>query len=354
MLAATVVVPTHDHGPTLLRSVRTALEQSVEDLEVLIVGDGAPEVTRRIASELVEADSRVRFFDNPKGERHGELHRHAALAGARGEIVCYLSDDDLWLANHVEELRRLLADHDFAHTLPLSIDPDGNFHHWSAELGRSYYRDLLLGGMNRVPLSCGAHTLDLYRRLPGWRPAPIDVHTDLYMWQQLLSAPGCRPVSGTQPTVLHFPSTERGGWSTQQRLAELDAWEGASAERVAGGVLAALAVARADDEIESTARVRRLTGENARLQELIVERDRKLEQLAASVTWRLRARILGLPVAGRLVRGVARALAGRAAPAATGSQRPVRTTEAPPPATESPAARLPSDSPARRSDPSTR
>ena len=37
---ATILVPTHDHGPTLRASVASALRQTVSDIEVFIVGDG--------------------------------------------------------------------------------------------------------------------------------------------------------------------------------------------------------------------------------------------------------------------------------------------------------------------------
>ena len=179
---------------------RSALAQTVQDLEVLVVGDGVPAVTREVMDELTRSDSRVRFFDNPKGPRHGELHRHAALQDARGEIVCYLADDDLWRPGHVEEMRRLLAEADFAHSLPFWIDADGGLHHLRIDLGLAYYRELLLGGENRIPLSCGAHTMALYERLPaGWRTTPEDTFTDLYMWQQILAVEGCRAVSGTCP-----------------------------------------------------------------------------------------------------------------------------------------------------------
>ena len=44
-MLATVIVPTHDHGPLLRLAVRSALRQTVEDLEVLVIGDGATEVS---------------------------------------------------------------------------------------------------------------------------------------------------------------------------------------------------------------------------------------------------------------------------------------------------------------------
>lgn len=224
-LAATVLIPTHDHGPTLLRSVPSALAQKVSELEVLVVGDGVPDETRELMAELVAADERVRFFDNPKGERHGEAHRHAALQEARGEIVCYLSDDDLWLPDHVARMQELLSEADLANALSFLVAPDGQLHVSRTDIGRRYYRRLILGGENRTDLSVLGHTLDFYRRLPfGWVPAPMETATDLYFMQQLLSQPGGVARSGSRPTVWHFPSGMRSDWSLARRLAELDEW----------------------------------------------------------------------------------------------------------------------------------
>jgi GalNAc5-diNAcBac-PP-undecaprenol beta-1,3-glucosyltransferase len=224
-LAATVLIPTHDHGPTLLRSVPSALAQTVSELEVFVVGDGAPDETRELMAGLVAADERVRFFDNPKGERHGEAHRHAALQEARGKIVCYLSDDDLWLPGHIAHMTDLLSEADVANAFSFLVAPDGELHASRTDLGRAYYRGLILGGENRTELSVLGHTADFYRRLPfGWTPAPEGIATDLYFTQQLLSVPGCVARSGSRPTVWHFPSGMRSDWSLARRLAELDEW----------------------------------------------------------------------------------------------------------------------------------
>jgi GalNAc5-diNAcBac-PP-undecaprenol beta-1,3-glucosyltransferase len=409
---ATVLVPTHDHGPTLLRSVGSALAQTVEDLEVFVVGDGVPDVTREVMAQLTAADERVRFFDNPKGPRHGEIHRHAALQQAGGEVVCYLSDDDLWLPEHVEHLRALLADADFAHAFPLWIDTEGRPHPWLVDLERPLYRDLLLGGQNRIPFSCGGHTLELYRRLPaGWRTTPGGTFTDLYMWAQILSVPGCRAVSGSQPTVLHFPSPARHEWSVDERLAELDSWsrrladpglrfelfdrlaEGLAAEAQAleESVEGLAADARAVEEYVASLRDqlanverdrellsgrlgrldaekraledehaqlwRRLDDLDAEMRAVDEERARLsalLDELSSSVTWRLRARLVGLPGVGAVIRWAARALARPAAPAGADSPRPARTLERSAQAKGSPARDRPNDTRARRSGPSTR
>jgi GalNAc5-diNAcBac-PP-undecaprenol beta-1,3-glucosyltransferase len=321
MAAATVLIPTHDHGPTLRHAVHSALAQTVADLEVLVVGDGVPDVTPELMTELTEADPRVRWFDNPKGPRNGEVHRHALLQEARGEIVCYLSDDDLWLADHVEQLRELLAEHDFAHSLPVWIDRDGELHVWRVDLRLPGFRELLLGGENRIPLSCAAHTLELYRRLPaGWRTTPAGIPTDLYMWQQILSLPGCRAASGLRPTALHFPSPERSDWRLEDRLAELERWSNRDpAAQVLGAASAdaaelELAFRELQDEARGAhAHGARLAGllaeseaERQRLAAWATQLERELRALASSLTWRLRSRLLALPAP---LRAAARALA---------------------------------------------
>jgi len=223
---ATVLIPTHDHGPTLHESVGSALAQTMSDIEILIVGDGPSDDTRDAARELSRTDARVRYLEFPKGPRNGEIHRHAALEDARGRIVCYLSDDDLWLPDHVASLEELLrGEVGFAHALPIRIDPDGNIGDWSVDLAVPYYRRQIMAGRNWIPLSCGAHTLEAYRRLrSGWTTTPPGwIGTDVFMWRKLLSS-GTAAVSGTRPTVLVFPSPDRKGWSNERRVDELRRW----------------------------------------------------------------------------------------------------------------------------------
>lgn len=225
MPQATVVIPTFDHGPMLLYSVGSTLAQTIEDIEVFVVGDGVPDMTREIMAGLTKEDDRMRFFDNPKAPSRGELHRNAALEEARGEIVCYLADDDLWFPEHVEAMRDLLGSADFANTLPIYVDEEGALGFYIVDLALPADRDLILSGTNRIPLSCGAHTLEMYRRLPhGWRTTPKGKPTDLHMWQQFLSDPGCRAVSHTRPTALNFPSPRRASWTVEERVGELEEW----------------------------------------------------------------------------------------------------------------------------------
>ncbi|HEY3026603.1 MAG TPA: glycosyltransferase family 2 protein [Pyrinomonadaceae bacterium] len=224
-VVATVLIPTFNHGPTLRHSVGSALEQTVSDIEIFIVGDGVPDVTREIVADLMHHDERVRFFDNPKGPRTGEIHRHRALAEARGEIVYYLSDDDLWLPDHVETMRDLLEEADYANALMLHLDAAGKLGVAPLDLSYPGERELVVMGRKGTSLSSMTHTLEMYRRLPyGWRTTPQEIFTDYYMQQQFLGEASCRAVSSMRPTMLKFKSEDRAGWTLDQRVSELEEW----------------------------------------------------------------------------------------------------------------------------------
>jgi glycosyltransferase involved in cell wall biosynthesis len=227
-LAATIVVPTTgDRGPLLPLSVGSVLAQNERALEVFVIGDGVSDATRAVIRELAAGDSRLRFFDHPKHPRRGEEYRHAALAEARGEIVCYLTDRDLMLPHHVATLARLLAGADLAHTLRVGVgERDLEFTSRFDVTDRDVRQRMLRSELPiDLPLSCTAHRLDFYRRLPfGWRTTPRHWFTDQYMWHQFLAEAGCRVASSAIATVLYFKRGNHPGWPVDRRLAELERW----------------------------------------------------------------------------------------------------------------------------------
>jgi Glycosyl transferase family 2 len=224
-VAATVLIPTHDHGPTLRYSVESALLQSMSDIEIFIVGDGVDDLSRSVIAELMRKDGRVRFFDFPKGERHGEASRHLALQEAGGEMVGYLADDDLWLPEHLERMHHALQRHNVVNVLGMCVYADGSLGTWYGDLNHPHYRERMRGKWNFIPLSTLAHRMDFYRKLPlGWHPAPPDTWTDLHMWRKLLSHEAVDALTLFDPTVLVFPTPARASWTLQERTRELEAW----------------------------------------------------------------------------------------------------------------------------------
>ena len=225
---ATVVIPTHDHAAVLDLSVRSALEQTVEGIEVMVVGDGVGDDTRDVMVELCREDRRVRFLDLPKGPHHGEIHRARAVGEASSGVLCYLCDDDLLLPEHVAEMVSLLRRADLAQCMNGYIGEDTRFHAILGDLADPACRAWVLKpDCNFVSLTGTAHTKAAYQRLPyGWRTTPSGRWPDHYMWEQFLSQDWVRAVTSTRVTALQFPSHEanRDAWAPARRRSELISW----------------------------------------------------------------------------------------------------------------------------------
>jgi glycosyltransferase involved in cell wall biosynthesis len=230
----TIILPTTgDRGLTLEWVLPHVRLQSVDDWELLVIGDGIDAGTRACLERWSALDSRIRFFEHPKDVRRGETYRHEALRQARGRFVAYLTDRDLWLHDHLESLCAALAERDFAHTQAIHIQPDGQpASDLLCNLERAQqHAQAQRRGSLPVTLSSVGHTLESYRRLPfGWRTTPRERKTDQYMWHQFLREGAAKCRSLAWPTLLYFNRGDHPGWPSAERAHELADWHARMAD----------------------------------------------------------------------------------------------------------------------------
>jgi len=89
-----VVIPTCDRPDLVVRAVRSALAQTIDTIEVVVVIDGGDEATRAALAEM--RDDRLRVVPLP--ERGGAPNaRNVGVREARAQWTAFLDDDDEWL-----------------------------------------------------------------------------------------------------------------------------------------------------------------------------------------------------------------------------------------------------------------
>lgn len=269
MTRFTVLLPVTRPPAFLPCAVESVLGQTHADLELFIVSDGAPAATIEWAKTAEKRDSRVRLFDFPKGARHGEAHRHAALQEASGACIAQIADDDLWFPEFLSELELHLRVVDFGNLIQCMVDVDGAISSVPGDLAvPTTCERMLQTRWNFFGPTVTGYRLDAYRQLAeGWSPAPMDLPTDLHMWRKFLRDD--RLTKGTRFAIrsVSFPTPARVEWSEERRANEI----AALAERIrdpdtrrdiaAEGLRAHYTAGRAEIVTEASMRLRALVDE---------------------------------------------------------------------------------------------
>jgi len=89
-----VVIPTHNRATLLAHAVRSVLDQTYHNLEVIVVDDASSDGTQ----EMIERcrDDRIVYLKHAES-RGGSAARNTGIARASGDFIAFLDDDDTWL-----------------------------------------------------------------------------------------------------------------------------------------------------------------------------------------------------------------------------------------------------------------
>ena len=100
----TVVIPTYNLPRLCAAAVFSALAQTEEDFELIVVDDGSTDETPKILPRAC-ADPRCRYV---RMEKNSGQHacRNRAIREARGTFVTFLDHDDLYLPRRLEAFRQ--------------------------------------------------------------------------------------------------------------------------------------------------------------------------------------------------------------------------------------------------------
>lgn len=100
-----VCIPTFGQARWLAESLTSALDQTMSDLEVVVVDDASPDGTRHVVEAF--RDPRVRYFRQPRTVGIA-ANRNACLQVARGRYVAWLDSDDVWEPSMLERQSSVL------------------------------------------------------------------------------------------------------------------------------------------------------------------------------------------------------------------------------------------------------
>ncbi len=95
-----VIIPTYNRANVLGRSIKSVLNQSYQDFELIIVDDGSTDNTCRLVDTF--NDPRIRYLRN--NQRLGANGaRNIGIQNSKGDYIAFQDSDDVWRSDKLEK-----------------------------------------------------------------------------------------------------------------------------------------------------------------------------------------------------------------------------------------------------------
>jgi glycosyltransferase involved in cell wall biosynthesis len=102
-----VIIPAYNAENYLQFSVKSVLDQTYKNIEIIIVNDGSTDKTIDIAEELALKFNQIKVFNQKNGKQ--AKARNTGIKASRGEIIAFIDADDEWLPEKLEiQVKKLI------------------------------------------------------------------------------------------------------------------------------------------------------------------------------------------------------------------------------------------------------
>jgi GT2 family glycosyltransferase len=196
----TVIIPTYNWSAVLPYAISSVLDQTMDDFELLVVGDGCTDDTEQVVASI--PDPRVRWINLPSNSGHQARPNNRGLQEARGEFVAYLGHDDLWLDHHLECMTSTLekTGAGVAYSLLSRIAP-------GKQIGSPVFPMPEHGSGG--PPSCTVYRRSVTDLIGGWKDyRELDVAPETDLFRRAQTA-GFATVFVPRLTAIKFPASVR-------------------------------------------------------------------------------------------------------------------------------------------------
>lgn len=102
-----IVIPTYNRASLIKNTIESVINQTYQNLEVIIVDDGSADNTEEIIKTI--PDKRVKYFKKINEERGAARNYGAKLA--KGEYINFVDSDDILYSNHLSTAYEFVEDH---------------------------------------------------------------------------------------------------------------------------------------------------------------------------------------------------------------------------------------------------
>lgn len=95
-----IVIPAYNHERYIRKTVKSALNQTYKNIEVIIINDGSTDSTDKICIDLASKNQAIKYYFHENMGAHNTLNKGISIAS--GEYIAILNSDDIFYTNKIE------------------------------------------------------------------------------------------------------------------------------------------------------------------------------------------------------------------------------------------------------------
>ncbi len=180
-----VIMAAYNAEKTIELAIRSVLNQTYTNFELLVIDDGSTDNTVSVVQRLADYDSRVILIRNEKNSGVSYTRRYG-LKMARGTWIAILDSDDAWKPEKLEKqvLLQQLTHAELLYTGSTFMDEDGKAIHWQLHVPQKIeYKKLLKQNLISNSSSLVKKTLYEQNYVMGNK-----MHEDYAIWLNILKS----------------------------------------------------------------------------------------------------------------------------------------------------------------------
>ena len=101
-----VIIPTYNRAHLIGIAIKSVLNQTYQDFEIIVVDDGSTDNTGEIIRSF--KDKRVKYIKKYKENKGSSVARNIGIKVARGKYIAFLDSDDEWLPEKLDKQIKVL------------------------------------------------------------------------------------------------------------------------------------------------------------------------------------------------------------------------------------------------------
>ena len=105
-----VVIPVYNWEKYIEKAIQSVVSQTLPPYEIIVVNDGSTDDSGVIIAELAKKYP-IKFFTKENGGQSSA--RNYGVSVAKGDLIAFLDQDDIWYPNHLKELLKPFTENSY-------------------------------------------------------------------------------------------------------------------------------------------------------------------------------------------------------------------------------------------------